>query len=278
LNLQLLLHLSKMKFFLLLVAFFAVGAIADDAYFVSEDQAVKLFDEVFESVQADFGGADKFSFLKFFIGTVDRHCMYNKYKEANLFKFISNEYIAEHKGDKKMRQLVWFCVSYYCSSKANAFDEFGFENFMTYHTLYKSFVKEPAFRNYTQYVNFANKYAIDNHYFEDTIYGNKVNFAVESEDNYSEFREFAKIATGGVKLFARKEFHRTCAIGIVSELEKLYFRLFLLLQTNLTFDQKKQEREYYVKVSHELYNQFLVCAAQPYSELNEKLASKFPSV
>jgi hypothetical protein len=269
-----------MKFFLLFVAFFAVGAIADDAYFVSEDEAMKLYDEVFVTMQALIGGGDKFksNFMNFFIGTVDKHCMYNKYKEANLFKFISNEYITEHEGDKKMCQLVWLCVSYYCSSKANAFDEFAFENLMTYHTLYKSLVKEPAFRNYTQYVSFANKYAIDNHYFEDTIYGTKVNFAIESEDNYSEFRELVKIVTGGVKLVARKEFHRTCAIGIVSELEKLYFRLFLLLQSDLTFDQKKQEREYYVKESHKLYNQLLACAAQPYSEFYEKLASQLPSM
>jgi hypothetical protein len=265
-----------MKFFLVVVAFLAVGAVADDEFFVSEEDGVELIDAVWDSLKEDFADSDKLGFIQIVARSFDRHCMYNKYKEANLLKFINAQYIKDHRFDKKMIQFSFMSVSMQCSSKADVITEFVFENLMTFHVLYKSVMKEPALRNFTHYVNYANKYAVDNHFIDETVYGTKVNVAVDNEDNYSEFRELLNVATGVAKIGARKELMRTCAIGIVDDLEKLLFRTFLLLQFDLTFDQKKQEREYFVKRAQEIRAEVLPCAATPRSKFHDSLASKLP--
>jgi hypothetical protein len=265
-----------MKFFLLVVAFLAVGAVADDEYFVSEEDGVKLFDAFWDSLKEDYAQKDNFGFLQIAERSFDKHCMYNKYKDANLLKFINAQYIVDHKFDKKMIQFAFLSVSVQCSNKADVFAEFLFENLLTYHIIYKSVMKEPALRNFTHFVNYANKYAVDNHYIDETIYGTKVNFDIDNEDNYSEFREIVKIATGIAKIGARKEFMRTCAIGIISHLEKLFAHTILLIQFDLTFDQKKQERENFIKRVREIRSEVLPCAATPRSRFHGSLASKLP--
>jgi hypothetical protein len=259
-----------MKFFLVALTFLVVGAVADDKYFVSEEDGVKVFDRALEDIN-DQPWYPKQANLLF-----DKHCMYNKIKDANLLKYLNKDYIIENRSDRTTALLVWLTVSMQCSDKSNAIVEFVFENLMTFHVLYKSIMKEPALRNYTHYVNYANKYAVDNHFIGETVHGTKVNIAVDNEDNYSEFRELVNVATGVAKIGARKEFMRTCAIGIVDDLEKLFAHTVLLIQFELTFDQKRKERENFVRGVKNFFDAILPCAVTPRTQLPEVLASKLP--
>jgi hypothetical protein len=265
-----------MKLFLLILASFVIAACADSVepeIFILKDKVIENIDTVFDKVHKAFEPKEYFvpnektKFLaELALASLDKECMYQKYKEQHLLRWINLEYVESHKLEKQMAE-VMFGIGLQCSNKVDVLAEFLFENFMTFHIIYKSFVDEPAVRNYTRYIECANKYAVEQHFLDETVYGNKVKFSEESSDLCDEFNAIYTAASSVGKLGLRQEVRRACAIGIMNHIEKALVRTILMLQFDLTFDQKKEEREHFVKEVHEIIRKVAPCAAQPETKI-----------
>jgi hypothetical protein len=261
-------EIQTMKFLILVLALFAVGAFADDDRIPTEEVALENISKVFEGFQRRLRRDEEKLIGKIAINSIDKSCMVQKYKEGNLLKYVGDEYFDEDslEGDDAMGAFLGIALQ--CSNKVDVLAKFVFENYMTFHILFKPLIDEPAIENYTSYVWCVNKYAVDNHFMEDTVYDQKVRLAHDDDELCDEFMEVAKAMTAGFKLAFRKEFERTCAIKTLAHAEKVLIRNILLVQFDLTFEQKYEERDRFVKEVHRFIENFLHCAVAPKSKVN----------
>lgn len=257
-----------MNFSFLILAIFASCAFAAPAEpenIILEDQVLENIEKVFYKVLPEKDGVlvpnfridpVKHIFLKVGISSVDRKCMYRKYADNKVLKYINLDEIKEN----PELGFVFASIAFQCSSKLDVLGQFVFDNFMTYHILYDAFVDEPALKNYTSYVKCANKYAIDNHVLEETVHGTKLKVPSGHSEICDEFNTVYKAYTSMIKIMVRRKFERTCVISFLDYVEKVLFRTTLLIQVDLTPDQQKQEREKFVQEIHEVLKNVITCA------------------
>jgi hypothetical protein len=260
-----------MKFLILVLALFAIGAIADDGPIPTEEVALENINKIFELLQGRLRRDEEKLIAKIMVNSIDKSCMLKKYKEGNWLKYVGDEYFDGYSLEGDDAHGAFFGIALQCSNKVDVLAKFVFDNYMTFHILFKPLMDEPALKNYTSYVWCVNKYAVDNHFMQDTVYGQKVKLAYDDDELCDEFMEVAKAMTAGFKLFLRKEAERTCAIKTLAHAEKVLIRNILLVQFDLTFEQKHEERDRFVKEVDRFIDNFLHCVVAPKTKVNRDL-------
>ena len=247
-----------------------------------------LLEKSRDSVSEKLG--EKF-LAKFIIDSIDKECTYNKLNESNLIKAIFNErqernYMGysrystsrynnrgryNSQDNTETEKIVSFAtVMALCSTRFNLIAEYLFENLMVNNMLVTSIVDDPSLSNYTSLIWCANKYAIHNHMLESTIYDHKLKVAADNEESCDDFMESAKYVLSGLKLKLRKDFERPCVFNIFTHVEKVAIRTLLLLQINLTAEQKKQERDIFVAEIRKFVEESLACSMTKKTKTDEE--------
>jgi hypothetical protein len=210
---------------------------------------------------------------KFFFDLVDKKCVRDKYDFHNLTQTLERDALPEDICESPMIlkysrfQTPTVLLSFnslvvQCFSKLDSVLEFMFENLMSYHNVYKSFVKEPALRNYTSYIWCANKYAVDHHIIDETIHGSKLKLDGFDDDFCQDTTVLVETALLTNKLGYREKLGLFCSVKVVDDIVRHFIRTILLVQVDMSFADKKAEREGFVKTTRKLLEDIVDCGTK----------------
>lgn len=191
--------------------------------------------------------------------SVDRTCVFNHYKNHGLISKIPNLRASELT-HTDLVILIGFAKA--CSSKTEYFIEFIFEAFMSTHFLLEVFVNEPEFKEVSDMFICANDYAVRNNYLDPKVY--KINHTLPSgaEENCKMMIEKVE---QGIE-YAQSEYRRfmsaECVNEIFDDAKNMLLKYALLVQIELTGEQKKDLRDKFVKEVRENDEKLVVCTEQ----------------
>jgi hypothetical protein len=212
-------------------------------------------------------------YSKFLFDFVDKKCLRDKYDAHNLTQILERdawpEDICESPMTSKQTRfqtptvvLSFNSLVVQCFTKVDSVLEFMFENLMSYHNVYKSFVKEPALRNYTSYIWCANKYAVDHHIIDETVHGSKLKLDDFDDDSCQDATVLVETALWTHKLGYRQKLSLFCSVKVVDDIVRHFIRTILLVQVDMSFADKKIERERFVNTTKKLLENIVDCATK----------------
>ena len=253
-----------MKLVVIVLAVFAVSVLsapADDADLAAVDHILShLQDNVFLKSEQKI-------FRKVLINSLDKKCIYDHYNDNHLLQHMTVEEIFENEPSDMNPFYASINVFSLCSSKLDVLSEFLFENIRTNRILYKAFVDEPSLKNFTDYIWCANKFAVENHFIDEVVYGQKLKVADDNNESCDEMMEIIKVGLSIYNLATRRKLNTPCVIRPLIQFEKAVFKTILMVQVDLTHEQQRLERENFVQVIRNLLEGTLKCASKPKSKI-----------
>ena len=253
-----------MKIVIVLLAIFAVGVLSAPA----NDADLAVVDHILSHLQDTvFHKSEQKIFGKVLINSFDKKCIYDRYNDNHLLQHLTVEEIFENKSPNTDYIYTSVNVFSLCSSKLDVLSEFLFENIRTHSILYKAFVDEPSLRNFTDNIWCANKFAVENHFVNETVYGQKLKVAGDNNESCDEVMEIIKAGLSIINLAVRYELNTPCVIRPLIQFEKTLFNTILMLQVDLTHEQQRHEREHFVQEIRNLLEGILKCASKPKSKI-----------
>lgn len=180
--------------------------------------------------------------LEALLKSTDRQCIANKFNEHGLQDLILNLDLG-----RVDTGLAFISSVVLCHPKTDVVLHFLFENLMTNSILYKAFIDDPAVQDYTSYIWCANKYAISKSYLENSVYGSNVKVSADNDEMCGETIMMSELAINSVKSEIQRKLNKLCVNESFKGVQKLLIRAILMIQFDLSAEQKQQEREKFVK-------------------------------
>jgi hypothetical protein len=180
---------------------------------------------------------------RLFYPTFDRMCILDRYKEKNIIERISS-------------------VAFTCSSKTDLLLETLFDVVMSLHPLIKAYIDDSQYDKYLQMLICANSHAIDMNILDPSVYDFKHEVSAENQDECNDLIDLKNEWISKMRVDIRKQTKRPCSIRIASAVEKILIKIVLLVQVELTEQQKNQERSTFVMQTRQVLQDILTCALQ----------------
>jgi hypothetical protein len=203
----------------------------------------------------------------------DSKCVYDRCNERNITERIFEELnIATSKqksnGERipsdndEAADFVMLSILFTCSSKLDVLLETVFDIAMSFNPLVKAFIDDSSYDEYLQMLNCANSHAVDSNILDSSAYDFKHEVPPQNQDECNEWIDLKNEWISGQRLRFRKYTGRPCSIRIASAVEKILIKNVLLVQVELTEQQKNQERSTFVMQTRQVLQDILTCALQ----------------
>jgi len=181
----------------------------------------------------------------------DEECMLEKYKEHNFAELVPTDEMMAVGGLRPIAAMSAFIdVALLCNNKTDALLKFMFENYMSHEVLFKAFIGEPEFKHYADVLKCANKHAIEMKLLDPSM------FDIDVEMTEEKCKEM--IVTSNAQLIQSVEKQTQKNItAIAFEVEEFALKYGLLIQVELTQEQKIEERAKFVMDAHKILEDIL---------------------
>lgn len=190
------------------------------------------------------------------LNSVDKSCMLNNYKNHGLIDKIPNIKLQPTEADI----IVLLGIARTCSSKTQYSIEFMFEAFMSTHPLLQAFIHEPEFKEIADTLLCVNSYAVKNKYIDPEVY--KINHTLsrsaEASCNVQTEKVLKEIDHDEDKY--GNTMSAECIKEIVDGVKTVVLKYGLLVQIELSGEQKKKLKDNFVKEVRKNDEKLVVCA------------------
>lgn len=208
-----------------------------------------LKEETFSSINKIFAEVnnEKFRGLFAFTRSIDRECIFTNYKSRNMLDHLNYDKIANRRDSNSLALYAFVNVAAICSSKTDTILQFLFENLMTHQILYKAFIDDPEFSDEKSLLTCANNYAVENLLIDPNVYD--INYTVDDEmlKRCSNITSIIKVYGAILHSKISQQFKKNSLDEIKMEMKNFALKYFILVQVDLTPEQKQQERDNLVK-------------------------------
>jgi hypothetical protein len=202
--------------------------------------------------------------ISMLVNSVDVNCMLSEYAKFNLNdKIIDKNGIDSENPEDYFLKIIFFDIAAVCSKKTDALLEFEFDNFMSYEVLYKAFINEPEVETIKDLVTCVNNFTIETGIWDNKLYPVDSNVPKDFAETCSELVQRLIQFQLMINDTILNVFKRSCALSIMSDLEALTMRTAMLLEVDLTSDQKLQEKKSHNKNTRKIMENILTCSSQP---------------
>jgi hypothetical protein len=185
----------------------------------------------------------------------DRQCILDKYKEKNMTERIPSDR-SEADG------VMFWSVAFTCSSKLDILLETAFDMLMSHHPLIKAFFADPAYDKYLQLLICANSHAVDSNILDSSVYDFKHEVSPQNQDECNDLIDRKNEWISEMRAEIRKQSKRPCSIRIATSMKQILVKNVLLVQVDLTDQQKNQEKSSLVKQTRQVLQDILTCSLQ----------------
>lgn len=257
-----------MKFIIaLIIAFAATDNVAQGL--LTDDEAIKLINEnIFAGEQEQYKDN---KFANSFVDKVDRKCVLNHLKKYNavdetLQDLKEEDYtrleVIQHEDSSRLLVLL---ISAMCFENLDSFLDYTFESLMTLNILYKAFINEPEFKEYAENVRCFTAYAIDHKILDAQTY--KLNTVVNESEMCERKKENVRenfdhqFVMSFFKSYNIK--NQVCFETAFSRVENFILHSILLIQIELTDDQRVLEKNNFIKDIRSIAEDLSVCGMTP---------------
>ena len=207
-----------------------------------------------------------------FVNSLDVECILTQYEKHNLTdKIISTIDIKSDYPEDLFHNIIFFDVVASCYNSFHVFLAFSFENLMTLKILVDGFIDNPAMEMHKNSLICINNLTIENDLWDESIYPLNSQLEVRSAMSCDELLGIWLFANMAIEGVIGGAFNRQCVFPILKEAEILALKTAMLLQVNLTNDQKDLEKNNFIDKIHKICDDILVCAAQPPEKLKNPL-------
>lgn len=219
-------------------------SIIQDGESTTEEVAISKLDDILDQAPTLLIKEDSNRLIKIlvpiFINSVNKTCLLNKYRSFGLFDeiLVIDRNQPSKFSSSKAQTLIVFAVI--CSSKIDSLYEFGFELLMSTHVLFEAFINEPEMKEYADMLTCANSYAVQNNLLDPKVF--KFNYKMNDENEIS-CNQMVKCFETNTEMAFNKALQLSsakCIEDIGTGYRNLVFKNFLLVQFELTGEQRKQ--------------------------------------
>lgn len=256
----------------------------DKLVVISDETALTQIDKAIKHLLKSFGLSKEEIFMSIFLQSANQTCMRDEYKSHNSYNLLDNIDEEENSGGSNSSNSktnsetevqviqVFINILILCSPKTDPLLKFVFENFMTFNIFFKAFgneflMEEPGLNE----LACINKYAVDNKMVNETVYDYKLKLVGKndrSRDYCDEMTEGYKLFSSKFKLRVSRGSERKCIFKVLNHAEKVIIRTLLMVQFDLSIEQKNAESEYFIKEVREVLEEALTCFTDPTKFLN----------
>jgi hypothetical protein len=221
---------------------------------IAKEKLNSIFDDFRHSIEKQNGPLKLLASVV--LHSVDKSCVLDHYKNHGLIDKVPSPK-ALGKADANIMILAGFAKA--CSTKTDIFIEFVFEAFMSTHSLLKAFIYEPEFKESADMLLCATSYAVKNKYLDPQVY--KINYTLP-ETAGAECNMLIEKVEKEIT-HAQTEFQQIMSVECVKEVfedaKNILLKYAVLVQVDLTGEQKKELRDKFVKEVRENDEKLVLC-------------------
>lgn len=210
------------------------------------------------------------AFASMFLRSVDKDCIVKEVEKNDLVEAI-NLLGTKKGGEKSLLETVMVLgfIAHTCSSKSDVHLSYAFDILMSHHGLLKAYIDEPELKEYADMLACANNYAVKHDILDPKVYTFNYELNDEQEESCMEWTEQASMIISEAKLATREKFSRACAIKVVDKINNFVLKYVLLIQVDMTVEQKQQERINFIEDHRRITDDVLQCAAKKTNKPSE---------
>lgn len=149
---------------------------------------------------------------------------------------------------------------------------------MTSNVLVRGFFDDPVLEEYTDMLICANNFSISNGYWNNEIYPLRYEMTNEKSEKCKDSMGAALFVDFILKGITLQIFNRSCSISVLKQTFLVTLRTILLMEVELTNDQKTQEKISFVENIHQIMENILICTSQPAEKVYNPLEEMIESV
>jgi hypothetical protein len=242
---------------------------------ITDEFAMVLINGCFARIERSLPGEDEMDLKStlissLFLKKIDRECILSEFKKHNFVNQIPSAQVnVESLTNPRVKNqpLSEFVLMFFagtCYKNLDVLLEYAFESFMTINILFKTFINEPEFKLwFADKLKCASSYAVSHNILDPKVYNFDYDIS-EGEKNAcesfkNEARKMIDGATNG--FFDVVTDNKECYKNIFTNFENYLLRYSLLVQVELTDEQKRQERTSFISDFHKYVEDFVSCAA-----------------
>lgn len=224
----------------------------------NDEAGIQKISETIERIGKNANSMEEKIPFHFFRDSVDKTCMLNKYKDRNITdKLMSDSFVNDG-----ATQFIFYDTAIICSTHADALAESAFNVIMSPHILVQALINDSKYSKYTDMLTCANGYAVENNILDASVYDINHQVLEKNQEACDDLLEEKNQFTLTLATKVREAFERPCVLRVYQELEKLLIRTVLLVQVELSEEQKQNEKLDFIKKLRKLLDNFLVCLMQ----------------
>lgn len=244
----------------------------------SDEDLLKMLDHFFDKLKAEKrdrsnpGNMIRNIYLK----SIDRQCMLDHYKKNNMIEKMPGKVNVDIHDDFSWKMIL-FSFATMCSNKLDLALDFAFDNLQSHHKLLNALKDDEDLKEYFEVLECVNGYALSKGVLDPAVH------KVSHKDDEACGRTSVEIRsmTLSMQRDILETIQRPCSLTLFSAFENMILRQMILVQMDLSAEQKNQEKMSLIKEAREFLNQITVCAARDRSDITEakeKLQKKMEEV
>lgn len=231
---------------------------------IANEKLSNNFEFVQQLIQRQHEPVRKFSSV--LLHSVDKACVLNHYKNHGLVEKIPD---VKNSKFSETDLIILSAFAKACSSKTEHLIEFVFEAFMSAHFLLEVYLYEPEFKELYDMLLCTNNYAFNNKYFDPEVYRINHTLPVEKETSCRMMIETAEREISRAQIMYQRYLPAECAKEIFEDAKKMLLKYALLVQIELTAEQKKELRSKFVAEVLENDEKMILCTEKSLKHQNE---------
>lgn len=217
--------------------------------------------------------------LPLVIRSVDTKCMHDNLK---LHKFdakfvdLANRFETLTKAGERELFYIHVVTSFRCTKKLRPINEFLFDFFLSFGHIVRAFKDEPELAEYQGYLRCANNYVVTHKLWDVVKY--PIDYELKTEE--AEMCSSVKTMIGDfIKTMDQiapeaQDLITECLKTTTQDMIDFFVKYFLLLQVELTPEQRDQEFETYYKDYLKLYDEQVTCAYDFVTKIDDEKVNK----
>ena len=235
---------------------------------VTDEKTMKYVNEMFDSLANPSGPKEEL--MKDILDGIDRKCIFNQYKKYNFEDQVFSKE-NERMKNSEVSKIAVIIFATQCDTSVDALLEYFFENFMTFRILYKAFADEPEIKDYIDRVRCLSAYAVNHKIVDTTTYTFKteVDNSERCEAEKQMIRGLADEFISDTITQLEAGDSQDCLQKSMTTAENYILRNALLIQIDLTDEQKVTERQNFVKDMHKLLEDVIHCFVAQTNEISK---------
>lgn len=228
---------------------------------VSDETALTNIIETIEAVGKLMRRTEEKFLFNIVSKAADENCMLNKYKTKNLTSHIPTGELVKT-GMNQSTEVMFFNIGLICSTKTDSVLKTIFDVAMSLHSLLKSVIEDSKYHEYVHILHCANNHAVETNILNTSIYNFDHNVKENFEEFCDDFVEEKNLLVSRLRSEIRSESKRPCSMKVVADIEKIVIKTVLLIQIEMTDDQRNQERMSFMKTARKILENALSCTTQ----------------